>query len=107
MRPRNRQGSPVDPVPFVVVAGLAFMILLSFGPLYGQALGASLDRSIAASAALFVLVTVGAYYRQVWTARPEAVDLVPAGIRAERLFYLIPVLVALIVALAIPLLARG
>ncbi|WP_254761423.1 hypothetical protein [Natrinema marinum] len=99
---RNRAGVPVDPVPFVVVVGLAFMILLSFGPLYGQALGVSLETGITASAALFVLAAAAAFYRQVWNADPDA--LVPSALRAQRLFYLIPILTALIVALAVPLL---
>lgn len=102
MRPRNRHGSPVDPVPFVVVAGLSFMLLLSFGPLYGQALGARLDVSIGTSFALFVLAAAVAYYRHVWTARPE-LPPVAAGVRAERLFHLMLVLAAIIVGLAIPL----
>ncbi|QLG48520.1 hypothetical protein [Natrinema halophilum] len=100
---RNRHGSTIDPVPFVVVVGLSFMILLSFGPLYGQALGLSLESAIAISAALFAFVAVAAFYRQVWTFHPETIGIVPAAVRAERLFHLIPLLAALIVALAIPL----
>lgn len=103
MRLRNRHGSRVDPVPFVVVVGLTFMISLSFGPLYGQALGLSLEAAIAASTVLFAVATVAAYHRQVWTARPELAREVPAAVRAERLFYLIPILASLVVALAIPL----
>ncbi|MFB1065864.1 hypothetical protein [Natrinema sp. H-ect4] len=103
MRLRNRHGSHVDPVPFVVVAGLTFMILLSFGPLYGQALGLSLETAIALSGALFAVATVVAFHRQVWTARPETIGAVPSAVRAERLFYLIPILTALIIALAVPL----
>ncbi len=105
MRLRNRHGTPIDPVPFLVVVGLAFMLLLSFGPLYGQALGTSLDISIAVSVVSFLFVAGLAYYWQVWTARPQG-TAVPAGIRAERLFYLMIVLAAIIVALAVPLLVR-
>lgn len=103
MRLRNRHGSHVDPVPFVVVVGLTFMILLSFGPLYGQALGLSLETAIALSGALVAVGAAVAFYRQVWTARPETIGAVPSTVRAERLFHLIPILTALIVALAIPL----
>lgn len=103
MRFRNREGVPVDPVPFFVVTGLVCMLVLSFGPLYGQALGAGLEHSLAGSVAVSFAATVGSYYRQVWTVRPEFIDAVPAGIRAERLFYLMVVLGALIVGLAIPL----
>lgn len=101
---RNRQGNPVDPVPFLVVVGLTFMLLLSFGPLYGQALGAPLDVAIAVSFALFLLISVGSYYWQVWTACPEAAGAIPAAVRAERLFYLMLVLAAIIVGLAVPFL---
>lgn len=103
MHLRNRQGSHVDPVPFFVVVGLAFMILLSFGPLYGRALGLSLELAIALSTVLFAAVAAGAFYRQVWTFRPETAEFVPSAVRAERLFYLIPILMVVLVALAVPL----
>ncbi|RZH68261.1 hypothetical protein [Natrinema altunense] len=103
MHLRNRHGVRIDPVPFVVVVGLAFMFLLSFGPLYGQALGLPLEVAIALSAAVCTVVAVVAFYRQVWTFRPNHAGSVPAAVRAERLFQLIPILAALLVALAIPL----
>ncbi|ELZ18166.1 hypothetical protein [Natrinema limicola] len=103
MHLRNRHGTPVDPVPFVVVVGLSFMVLLSFGPLYGQELGLGLETAIVLSAVLFAVATAVAFYRQVWTFYPEATGSVPSAIRAERLFYLIPILAALIIALSVPL----
>lgn len=103
MRLRNRDGVPVDPVPFAVVVGLTFMALLSFGPLYGQALGLPLEAAIAISGALFAVAAVVAFYRQVWTARPDLDCEVAAAVRAQRVFYLIPILGALLVALAVPL----
>lgn len=106
MHLRNRHGTPVDPVPFVVVVGLTFMVLLSFGPLYGRELGLALETAIVLSAALFALAVMIAFYRQIWTFCPETTDSVPSAVRAERLFYLIPILTALIIALAIPLLLR-
>lgn len=99
---RNREGSPIDPVPFIVVTGLGFMLLLSFGPLYVQALGGSLPTALAASASVWVVVTVVAYHRYVWAARPNTAD-VPSSIRAERLFYAMVALGVIIVGLAIPL----
>lgn len=104
MRLRNHEGTPVDPVPFLVVVGLTFMFVLSFGPLYGQALGAGLELSVGVSFALFLAVAIGSYYWQVWTVRPETVGVVPASVRAVRLFYLMLVLAVLMVGLAIPLL---
>ncbi|TMT87216.1 hypothetical protein E2L06_11730 [Haloterrigena sp. H1] len=103
MHLRNRHGTPVDPVPFVVVVGLTFMVLLSFGPLYGRELGLALETAIVLSAALFAVAAVVAFYRQVWTFDPEMTGSVPSAVRAERLFYLIPILAALIVALSVPL----
>ncbi|MFP9192963.1 hypothetical protein [Natronosalvus vescus] len=103
MRLRNHEGTPVDPVPFLVVVGLTFMFVLSFGPLYGQALGAGLELSVGVSFALFLAVAFGSYYWQVWTARPETVGVVPASVRAVRLFYLMLVLAVLMIGLAIPL----
>jgi len=99
----NRDGVAVDPVPFVVITGLAALLMLSFGPLYGQALGLSLSTAIAGSVCLSVLATVSAYYQQVWTARPDMVGELPAGARGERLFYLMAILAVVIVALSIPL----
>ncbi|GAB3676543.1 hypothetical protein [Halopiger thermotolerans] len=103
MQLRNRDGVPVDPVPFVVVVGLTFMVLLSFGPLYGQALGLPLEAAIALSVAVFTVAAITAFYRQIWTARPELDREVAAVVRAQRVFYLIPILGALLVALAVPL----
>ena len=105
MHLRNRHGTHVDPVPFVVVVGLSFMVLLSFGPLYGQALGLSLGTALALSSVLFAVAAVTAFHQQVWTARPDLRGEVAAAVRAERLFYAIPILAALIVALAVPLVA--
>jgi len=107
MRPRNRNGTAVDPVPFIVTAGLGFMLLLSFGPIYGQALGASLRSSIAVSATLSIAVAAVAYHRYVWTARPELRGCVSGTVRAERLFYLMVGLAVLIVGLSIPFVAGG
>jgi len=98
---RNRHGTPVDPVPFIVVSGLAFMLFLSFGPLYGMALGASLPTALAASTTGFLAVAAFAFYWQVWTARPAPVT--PAGLRAEQLFHLMAALAVAVIGLSIPL----
>ncbi|MES3516767.1 MAG: hypothetical protein PPP58_03780 [Natronomonas sp.] len=100
---RNGRGAPIDPVPFIVVVGLAFMLLLSLGPLYGQAFGLPLSTAIAVSTLLFVVVAAGAFYWQVWDARPRA-DGVPVEMRAERLFYGMVALGVIIVAVTLPIL---
>ncbi len=103
-RLRNSRGRAVDPVPFIVVSGLAFMILFSFGPLYGLAFGVSVSWGLVTSAVIFVGVTAIAYHRLVWRARPELSGEIPASLRAQWLFYLMVALAILIAGLAIPLL---
>ncbi|WP_338740575.1 hypothetical protein [Haloplanus salilacus] len=100
-RPTNRDGHPVDPVPFVVVAGLGAMLTLSAGPLYGLAYGLSLRTGVAAAAAVTASLIVGAYYQFVWRAAPDAVD--GAGTDATRLYYMGLALGAVILALSLPL----
>ena len=85
MRLSNRRGESIDPVPFVVVAGLASMILLSFGPLYGLAFGLSLSVALFVSIALAAAVTGLSFYWQVWQATP--LKEAPTEMRLERLFY--------------------
>ncbi|WP_253736629.1 hypothetical protein [Halohasta salina] len=102
MRLPNRAGMAIDPVPFVVVTATASLLLLSFGPLYGQALGLPLSTAIVVSVGLCGVSAAVAYYRQVWTA--EASLDVPATIRAERLFYLMAILGVGGVGLGVPLL---
>lgn len=99
----NQDGVAIDPVPFVVVFGVAALLLLSFGPLYAQALGAPLSTAIIASIGLTVVAAVIAFYRHVWTARPAVDRARSAGLRAERLFHLMIILAVVFVALAIPL----
>lgn len=100
----NRRGDPVDPVPFFVVAGMAFMFAFSFGPIYGLAYGLSLGASLAAAAAAFVGAGWVAY-RQLVRMGP-AVDAgpLPAGPRFERLCYGAIGLAVVLAALTLPLL---
>jgi hypothetical protein len=105
MRPRNRDGTPVDPVPFLVVAGLSFLLIFSFGPLYAGAVGLSLPLGLWLSAGLFVVTAAAAYVRFVWQAPPD--DLrgeVPADRRFARLLYATLCLALLVVLLSLPLL---
>jgi len=103
MHLHNRDGVAVDPIPFVVVFGLAALMLLSFGPLYGQALGVSLSVALSASVGLTAVAAVIAYYRHIWTARPPVDRALSVGLRAERLFQLMIILAVVFIGLAIPL----
>lgn len=83
----NREGTPIDPVPFLVVALLAAMLLVGWGPLYLRAHGFGLTVSVAVSVVLTVLAWLVLYYRFVWTANPLIRQEVPAATRYLRLLY--------------------
>ena len=104
MKLTNRRGTPVDPVPFLVVASLAFLVSFSYGPIYCMALGLSLSWALAVSALVFSLTTGAAYHRLVRTARPELRGEVPAAKRLQRLVYAAIVVVALLALLSLPFL---
>jgi|GEM_PF-1941241 len=79
MEVRNRWGTPVDPVPFLVVFGTAFASCYSFGPVYLLAFDVSVPTALGASTVVFALAVAGAYHRLVWTYRPEYREEVPVG----------------------------
>jgi hypothetical protein len=103
MRVRNRDGDPVDPVPFLVSAGLSAMLLFSTGPLYGLAYGLSVRVSLAAATVAAVAVSAFAYHRLVWVAAPSWVA-VPAELRFQRLLYAAVAFGVVLLALSVPLL---
>lgn len=102
MEVRNRDGEPVDPVPFLVSAGLTGMLLLSCGPLYGLAYGYSVKSSLCVAGALSAAIVSFAYHRLVWTATPRWVDI-PAQFRFERLLYVGLVFALALLGLSLPL----
>jgi phosphotransferase system glucose/maltose/N-acetylglucosamine-specific IIC component len=104
---RNREGTPVDPWPFVVVAGTGVLPLLSFGPLYLTAFGVPLRVGVPVAVAASGLVVAAAYHRFVLTYRPAVRAEVPAAERARRLFWLALVLLGVLVLLTLPLLGRS
>lgn len=101
---RNRNGQSVDPVPFLVVTGLAFLIIYSFGPMYLQALGLTVDYGLPVCTALFLGIAATAYYRMVWTHRPNAGKLVSGGVSFGQLWYAILILIAFVLLLSLPIL---
>lgn len=101
---RNDEGTPVDPVPVLVVVCLAFMVAVSFGPIYGLAYGLSLSASLAVSAVAFLLTTIGAYRWLVRDASPELAGEVDPADRFATLVYLAFALLALLAGLTVPLL---
>ncbi|MFC6786872.1 hypothetical protein ACFQFH_13590 [Halobaculum halobium] len=104
MRLRNREGDPVDPVPFLVVAGMAFMIVFSAGPIYLMALfGVDLSLALGGSAAAFVPTAALAYHRLVRSVRPDLREELPASWRFRRLWYAAVAFGLLLVLLTLPL----
>jgi hypothetical protein len=106
MRLRNRDGTAVDAVPFLVVTAMAALVCFSFGPIYLLTLGL-------AGPAVFGLPTVAcaaavgvAYHRLVYTAHPELRGEVPAEQRIRGLFYAALAGAGVLVALSLPLLVR-
>ncbi|WP_135302135.1 hypothetical protein [Haloarcula amylovorans] len=104
---RNRNGTPVDPVPFLVVSGLGVAVSFSFGPIYVMEFGASLPFSLSIAGLVALGTAAVAYHRYVWTARPELRSEIPADVRLGRLLYGMVVGFFFVVALALPLVAGG
>lgn len=104
MRPENRLGTPVDPVPFLVVAGLGFAGCYSFGPAYFIAFGVELPAALGLSTVAFVGATAVAYHRFVWTARPDLRGEVPPDLRLRRLLLAGLAVLGVFTLLTLPLL---
>lgn len=106
MRLQNKHGTPVDPVPFLVVVIGAFTVAYSYGPLYLMELGLGFGDSLLACGSVVVATAGVAHHRLVWTARPELRGEVPAAVRLKRLFYAVLIGVVALALLALPLVAR-
>ncbi len=102
---RNREGTPVDPVPFLVVSALGFTVSFSFGPIYVMEFGASLPLALLVATGVTAVTAAVAYHRYVWTERPTLRGEVPAGDRFRRLLYGVAGGFLLVAALALPLVA--
>ncbi|WP_336336327.1 hypothetical protein [Haloarcula brevis] len=99
---RNRDGDPVDPVPFLVCTAMAVMLLFSVGPLYGLAYGLPVWAGLVVATAGSVAVAAVAYHRLVWTASPPWVRIAP-GLRFQRLVYIGVGFALLLLAVSVPL----
>jgi hypothetical protein len=84
---QNSEGERVDPVPFVVVTGMAFLVCYSFFPVYFLSFGVRLPVAIALTTGIFLALAVAAYSRLVRTVRPEIKQEVPAEVRLQKIFY--------------------
>ncbi|MFB6123782.1 MAG: hypothetical protein ABEJ78_10030 [Haloferacaceae archaeon] len=104
MKLRNRRGTAVDPVPFLVVAAMAFLVSFSYGPIYCHAVGLRGAAVLGVPAGAFLVACGVAYHRLVWTARPDLRGEVPAERRLARLFYAALAGILVLVGLTLPLL---
>jgi hypothetical protein len=101
VRVRNRDGRPVDPVPFLVAAGTAALGSYSFVPPYCLSLGLPLTAGLALATLVFLVAGGLAYHRLVRTARADRAD-VPPALRLRSLFYVALVVGALLVLASLP-----
>lgn len=110
-RLRNRHGTPIDPVPALVVVLTAFLVIYAWGPLYLLTLGFAPMQSVVPLTTLFLAVVAGTYYHLVYTATPEwriespsRQPVVAPEDRLSWLPYAIATGIALVVLLALPFL---
>ena len=103
---RNRAGRPIDPWPFVVVTGLAFLLAFSFGPVYLLSFGLSLPWALAVSTLVFLGLLVAAYQRLVRTATPEFQREIPAAYRVRNLVYWAVAVALVLGGLSLPFLTE-
>lgn len=106
MKVHNRHGTPVDPVPFLVVSLLGFTVSYSYGPGYLLSFGFGIAEALVVSTAVFLAITAASYHRYVWTARPDLRDEFPPDVRFRRLYYAVLIGLGLLALLALPLLVR-
>lgn len=106
MKLRNRNGTPVDAVPFLVVALLGVLLCFSYGPGYLLAFGVPLRAAVATSTAVAVGLSVASFHRYVWTVNPAMRAEVPAELRLKRLFYGAVILGLVLSGLSLPLWVR-
>lgn len=100
---KNRWGRQVDAVPFAVVALTGFATCYSFGPVYLLTFGVAVETALAASTAAFGALVAGAYYRLIWTYRPQSRVELPVGARFRRILLAMLVAAGLVVLLGLPL----
>ncbi|KAA9399502.1 hypothetical protein Har1130_00150 [Haloarcula sp. CBA1130] len=102
MHVQNRDGDPVDPVPFLVCTAMAVMLLFSLGPLYGLAYGLPVWAGLAVATVGTIAVAAVSYHRLIWMAPPPSVHIAPE-LRFQRLIYIGVGFAVLLVAVSAPL----
>ena len=99
---RNARGERVDPVPWLVVTAMAFMLCYAFVPVGLAELGASPPLALGSTTALFLSVAAIAFDQLVWRARPDLRREIPPGLRLQR--YILGIAIGIVAMMAITLL---
>lgn len=101
MELRNHHGEAVDPVPFLVVSSLAFMLSYSSLPATLMEIGLSLNAALGVTTVGFSGVTLLAFDRLVWRAHPEIRGEVPESVRLRSIAYGVLAGIALLLLLSL------
>ena len=84
---RNDQGHAIDPVPFLVVVAMGFLVCYSYFPITLIEIGLSLAGALTVATAGFFGGAGLAYYWLVWRARPQLRGEIPLAHRIQRMLY--------------------
>lgn len=102
MKVTNARGTPVDPVPFLVVATTGILVSYVYLPAYFLAFGASVPLAVGGATVVAALLSAWSFHRYCWTARPDLQREVPTQERFKRLVYGMAIFAGLLLLLALP-----
>lgn len=83
----DREGEPVDPAPFLVVAATGLLVSLSFLPAVVLRLGGSAGSGVAIALCVAGAFSVAAYRRMVWGSNAAARTELPPEDRLRTIVY--------------------
>lgn len=99
---RNARGDRVDPVPWLVVTAMAFLLCYAFVPIGLAEFGASPPIALGFTTALFLAVAAVAFDQLIWRARPDLREEIPSGLRLQR--YILGIAIGVVAMMALCLL---
>lgn len=103
----DRDGEPVDPAPFLVVAATGLLVSLSFLPAVVMRLGGSTGYGIAVALVVAAAFTVAAYRRMVSRSRASLRTELPPEDRLRTIVYGVIVAAAAMFGLSVLLYLGG
>lgn len=102
MRLRNREGTEIDPIPFLVTGSVAFLLLFAFAPGCLLSLGMAIENALGLTSVAFSATLVAAYHQLVYDVNPTRMEEIPGPVRFRRLVYVVLIATAVMVLLLIP-----